>query len=418
MRFPLLLLAVKSLANRKVSIALTMLSIILSVTLFLGVEKIRDGVRESFNSTISGTDLIVGARGGSVNLLLYSVFRLGDPTANIEWDTYELISTAPNVDWAVPISLGDSHRGYRVVGTTAAYFDHYAYGREQNLSFAEGQSFDGIYDVVIGAEIARQLEYEIGTELTLSHGIGEVSFAEHTGHNFQVVGVLSPTGTPVDRSLHVSLEAIELIHVGWQSGMAPSAEELAANPPDDLTPESVTAVFVGVSSPIQILSLQRQINTYRGEALTAIMPGVALSQLWQVIGVAERAFAAISILVILVGLTGILTALSSSINERRREMAVLRAAGARPSDIFGLLLLEAAVVALVAAAIGIVIANLAFVAIGAMISARYGISLPPGFGIEEVYILVLMPLAGALMGVWPAIRALRNALSDGLSIRL
>ncbi|WP_421791025.1 ABC transporter permease [Hyphobacterium sp.] len=418
MRFPLLLLAVKSLANRKVSIALTMLSIILSVTLFLGVEKIRDGVRESFNSTISGTDLIVGARGGSVNLLLYSVFRLGDPTANISWDSYELISTAPNVDWAVPISLGDSHRGYRVVGTTAAYFDHYGYGRNQSLSFAEGQRLDGIYDVVIGAEIARQLDYALGSELTLSHGIGEVSFAEHTGHNFRVVGILAPTGTPVDRSLHVSLEAIELIHVGWQSGMAPSAEALAANPPDNLTPESVTAVFVGVSSPIQILTLQRQINTYRGEALTAIMPGVALSQLWEVISVAERAFAAISILVILVGLTGILTALSSSINERRREMAVLRAAGARPSDIFGLLLLEAAVVALVAAAIGIVIANLAFAAIGAMISQRYGISLPPGFGPEEAYILVLMPLAGALMGVWPAIRALRNALSDGLSIRL
>jgi putative ABC transport system permease protein len=200
--------------------------------------------------------------------------------------------------------------------------------------------------------------------------------------------------------------------------MAPGSSPAAGGAPGDLTPDSVTAVFVGVSSPIQILSLQRQINTYRGEALTAIMPGVALGQLWEVIGVAERAFSAIAILVILVGLTGILTALSSSINERRREMAVLRAAGARPSDIFGLLLLEAAVVAFAGAAIGVVTANLGFAAIGTIISQRYGLSLPAGFGVEEAYVLILMPLAGALMGVWPAVRALRNALSDGLSIRL
>jgi putative ABC transport system permease protein len=418
MKFPLLFLAVRSLANRKVSISLTMVSIVLSVTLFLGVEKIRDGVREGFNATISGTDLIVGARGGSINLLLYSVFRMGDPTANISWDSYELISAAPNVDWAVPVSLGDSHRGYRVVGTLPSYFEHYGYGRSRSLTMAEGRPFSAVYEVVLGSEVAARLDYRIGTGLTLSHGIGEVSFSEHSGHDFHVVGILAPTGTPVDRSVHVSLDSIEAIHEGWQAGIAPVTAQPGSRGSGNLTPESVTAVFVGVSSPIQILGLQRQINTYRGEALTAIMPGVALGQLWNVIGVAERAFAAISVLVILVGLTGILTALSSSINERRREMAVLRATGARPSDIFLLLLLEAAVVAFAAAVIGIVVANIAFAAIGAMISQRYGISLPPGIGREEIWILILLPLAGALMGIWPAVRAVRNALSDGLSIRL
>ncbi|CAK9038160.1 Lipoprotein-releasing system ATP-binding protein LolD, partial [Durusdinium trenchii] len=363
--------------------------------------------------TIDSTELIVGARGGAINLLLYSVFRLGDPTANISWESYELISTAPSVEWTVPISLGDSHRGYRVVGTLPAYFEHYGYGRDQRLVFAEGRAFEDLYEVVLGAEVATRLDYALGSELVLSHGIGDVSFAEHSGHDFHVVGILAPTGTPVDRSVHVSLASIELIHEGWQAGIAPGAATAASATTGDLTPESVTAVFVGVSSPIQILGLQRQINTYRGEALTAIMPGVALGQLWQVIGTAERAFAAISLLVILVGLTGILTALSSSINERRREMAVLRAAGARPHDIFFLLVTEAAVVAFGAAIIGIQLANIAFAALGAMISSRYGISLPAGLGMEEIWVLVLMPLAGAAMGVWPAIRALRNALSDG-----
>ena len=417
MNTSLLTLAWKSLANRGVSVSLTILSIVLSVTLFLGVEKIRTGMRESFNSTISGTDLIVGARGGALNLLLYSVFRLGDPTANMGWDSYQLIATAPNVTWAVPISLGDSHRGYRVVGTTTAYFDHYKYGRDRSLEFASGQVFQDIHQAVLGAEVARQLHYRLGDTITLSHGVGDVSFAEHAGHEFRIVGILAPTGTPVDRSVHVSLESIEAIHVGWNTGAPPGADTQDGAAPD-LTPDSVTAVLVGVSSPIRVLRLQRQINTYRGEALSAIMPGVALSQLWSVIGVGETAFKAISILVVIVGMSGILTALSAGLNARRREMAVLRAIGARPRDVFALLILEAASIAAAGALIGIVLTQIGFALIAAMVRARYGLDLGGSIGLPELGVLVSVTLAGAMLGLWPAWRAQRNALADGLSIRL
>ncbi|MDF1768588.1 ABC transporter permease [Maricaulis sp.] len=416
MRAPLLTLAWKSLLNRGLSVGLTILAIVLSVTLYLGVEKIRSGVRDSFNSTISDTDLIVGARGGSLNLLLYSVFRLGDPTANMGWDSYELVASAPNVEWAVPISLGDSHRGYRVVGTTADYFQHYRYGRSRPLELATGRAFNGLHEVVLGAEVARLLAYQIGDEVVLSHGVGEVSFADHSGHDFAVVGVLAPTGTPVDRSLHVSLESIEAIHIGWDTGMATRADP--GEDADALTPDSVTAVLVGVNSPIRVLGLQRQINTYGGEALTAIMPGVALSQLWEVIGAAETAFTAISLLVITVGLFGILTALTSGLNERRREMAVLRATGARPSDIFGLLVLEASSIAAAGAIIGIIITQVGFALVSGAVRSQYGLDLGGGFGLSEMSVLVAVTLAGALLGAWPAWRAQRNALADGLSIRL
>ncbi|MED5549129.1 MAG: ABC transporter permease [Pseudomonadota bacterium] len=415
----LLTLAWKSLANRGVSVALTILSIVLAVMLFLGVEKIRTGVRASFDSTISDTDLIVGARGGAINLLLYSVFRLGDPTANIGWDTYQLIASAPDVDWAVPISLGDSHRGYRVVGTTQAYFEHYRYGRSQPLALVEGRAFDTTHEVVLGAEVARQLDYGLGGLIRLSHGIGDVSFAEHSGHDFEIVGILAPTGTPVDRSVHVSLESIEAIHVGWESGAPPSGQAAhEAAGPDTLEPDSITAILVGVSSPIRVLGLQRQINTYQGEALSAIMPGVALSQLWQVIGAGETAFKAISLLVVVVGMTGILTALSAGLNERRREMAVLRATGARPRDIFALLILEAASLAAAGAVIGILLAQIGFAIIARSVAARYGLDLAGGPGLTEILVLGAVTLAGALLGAWPAWRAQRNALADGLSIRL
>jgi len=417
MRAPLLTLAWKSLVNRSLSVGLTVLAIVLSVSLYLGVEKIRSGVRDSFNSTISDTDLIAGARGGALNLLLYSVFRLGDPTANMGWDSYQLIASAPNVEWTVPISLGDSHRGYRVVGTTTDYFQHYKYGRSRSLELASGRVFQDIHEVVLGAEVARQLSYRIGDSIVLSHGVGDVSFAEHSGHDFAVVGILSPTGTPVDRSVHVSLESIEAIHVGWNTGVAPRAGP-AAQAADALTPDSITAVFVGVTSPIQVLGLQRQINTYSGEALSAVMPGVALSQLWDVIGAAETAFTAISFLVIIVGLSGILTALSSGLNERRREMAVLRATGARPRDIFALLVLEAASIAAAGAIIGILVTQIGFALVSGFIRTRYGLDLGGGLGLPEILVLVSVTLAGAVLGAWPAWRAQRNALADGLSIRL
>ena len=421
MRMPLLTLALKSLANRGVSVGLTVLSIVLSVSLFLGVENIRASVRESFNSTISGTDLIVGARGGAINLLLYSVFRLGDPTANIGWDSYRLIATAPGVAWTVPISLGDSHRGYRVVGTTRDYFDHYRYGRSRPLEMAEGREFARVHETVLGAEVARRLDYGLGGHILLSHGIGDVSFAEHSGHDFEIVGILAPTGTPVDRSVHVSLESIEAIHAGWESGAPPppGARETADTDPEALVPDSITAVLVGADSPIRVLGLQRQINTYRGEALSAVMPGVALSQLWQVIGAGETAFKAISLLVVVVGMTGILTSLSSGLNERRREMAVLRATGARPADIFALLVLEAASIAAAGALIGIAVTWAALALVARGVAARYGLDLgSTGPGLTELVVFIAVTLAGAALGAWPAWRAQRNALADGLSIRL
>jgi putative ABC transport system permease protein len=118
-------LALRSLGNRRLTAILTILSIGLSVALLLGVEKVRSGARESFANTISGTDLIVGARGGGVQLLLYSVFRIGNASNNITWKSFQDVAARPEVAWIVPLSLGDSHRGFRVLGTTRDYFERY-----------------------------------------------------------------------------------------------------------------------------------------------------------------------------------------------------------------------------------------------------------------------------------------------------
>jgi len=415
-------LAWRSLMNRKVSALLTVIAIALSVALFLGVEKARNAAKSGFDNTISGTDLIVGAPSGQINLLLYSVFRLGNATAEISWQAYEELDARSDVDWTVPISLGDSHRGYRVLGTTDAYFEHYRYGQKQPLAFSAGDPFNDLFDAVIGADVADKLGYEIGTPLVLTHGLGAGGLNDHDNRPFRVVGVLRPTGTPVDQTIHISLEGITAIHVGWESGARnPLAnaitEEMIRG--FDLTPKTVTAVFVGLQNRASVLRTRRDINTIMSEPLMAIIPGQALAELWQVMGTAERVLLAVSAFVIAVGLVSILTSILTSLNERRREMSILRATGARPGHIFALLILEAAVLGFVGAIVGAVMIQIIFTIAAPVLSSQYGIALiGTGPSLVDLYTIVAVTFAALFLGIWPAITALRRSLADGLTVKV
>lgn len=423
MRLPsVITLAWRSLWARRFTAILTILSIAMATLLFLSVENLRQGAKASFERTISGTDLIVGARSSPINLVLYSVFQIGDPTNNVSWDTVEEISERSDVDWIVPISLGDSHRSYRVVGTTTEYFERYKYADGQALSFRDGVVFDDLFDVVIGAQVARDLGYSLDQSITLSHGLGDASFVEHSNTPFRISGVLEPTGTPVDRSVIVSLGAIEAIHAGWQNGVPTPASRVAT--PErlraiDFQPESITALLIGTKSRIQILRLQRDLNTYSREPLQAVIPGVALSQLWNIVSVVERALSAVSVIVIIVGLIGILTSILTTLNERRREMSILRSVGARGRTILGLLVSEAALLAGLGALLGMISLYILIWILGPMVEARYGFTPSRMFpGLFDLGVVAVITLASALLGLLPAYRAMKRSVADGLSVRI
>lgn len=415
-------LAAKSLLNRWIAASLTMLAIALSVFLIVGVERVRQSARASFENTISGADLIVGARSGQVNLVLYSVFHIGDATNNITWETFNDLSARDEIAWTIPISLGDSHRGYRVVGTNDDYLAHYQYGRGRNLEIADGVWFDDLFDVVLGAEVARELAYSVDDSIVVSHGLGEVSFTQHENKPFRVSGILAPTGTPVDQSVHVSLAAIEAIHVGWQAGVeTPMARMATADRVRQLNlePDSITAMIVGLKSRAGVLRLQRDINNYRQEPLLAVIPAIALTQLWQVVGVIERILFAISLCVAVVGLVVILVSIMSTLNERRREMAVLRAVGAGPADVFFLLVSEAALIALVGAGVGLGALYTALALGEPILRALGGVSLagmtPDAF---DLMVVGGLTATAALLAAVPAWRAYRTSLSDGLAVKV
>ena len=418
----ILRLAWCSLLNRRVTAVLTVLAIALSVTLMLGVEKVRMGTKNGFLNTISGTDLIIGARASPVQLLLYAVFRIGDATANITWQTVTDIKARPEVAWLVPISLGDNHKGFRVMGTTRGYFDHYKYRRQQPLEFAEGSRFDDLYDAVLGHQVAATLGYPLGSKIVVAHGAGQVSFGNnHADKPFRVVGILQPTGTPVDRTVHVSMQAIEAIHVGWESGAAPragnqtSAEAVRLL---DLQPRSATALYVGLKSRILAFSLQRWINNYPEEAISAVLPGVAFGQLWRILGNLETALLVISAMVVFTAILGMVISVLGSLNERRREMAILRSIGARPAHIFGLLLTEAVVLVAVGTALGTATVYALLWTGQSAIEEATGLYLHLNvMKANEVYLLMYIMIGGLIAAVFPAMRAYYLSLSDGLVIR-
>ncbi|MFB9137578.1 ABC transporter permease [Vibrio olivae] len=413
-------LAWKSVANRKATAMLTILTVAISVVLLMGVERIRTQAKSSFANTISSTDLIVGGRSGQVNLLLYSVFRIGNATNNIDWKSYQEFAQNPAVKWAIPISLGDSHRGFRVMGTNHSYFEHYRYGQKQPLEFTQGHEFNGLFDTVIGSDVAKSLGYHVGSEIIIAHGISDVAFSRHDTLPFKVVGILAPTGTPVDKTVHVSLEAIEAIHVGWESGAhlgnTPDAKTLRER---DFTPNQITAMLLGLKSKIQTFSLQRQINTYPKEPLSAIIPGVALQELWGMMSVAEQALMAVSIFVVVSGLLGMLSSLLTSLQERRREMAILRAMGARPRHVFTLLVLEASVLTSIGIVVGIILLYALLAVAHPLIQHQYGINVAMTSITSHEWLLIgCVQLAGMVIGFIPAFRAYRQSLSDGMTIRI
>ena len=414
-------IAWKSVCNRWPTALLAVLAISMSVALILTVEKVRRDARNSFTQTVSGTDLIVGARSGAIQLLLYSVFRIGNATNNISWESVEEIRKRPAVKWMIPISLGDSHRGYRVVGTNQDYFTHYLYGDKQSLQLASGEHFDDVFDAVIGSEVAAKLGYGVDEKIVVAHGTGEVGLVTHDRQPFRVSGILRPTGTPVDRAIHVSLQGIEAMHVDWRNGASvkgPGTDaETIRNM--ELQPKAVTAVLVGLNSRAAVFREQRALNTYRAEPLLAVLPGVALQELWGLVSVAEMALLIVSICVVVAGLVNLISVLLAGLNERRREMAVLRSAGARPAHVFLLLCIESTVLTFAGLLAGLVLHYLLTGLGSVFMQDRFGISI--GLSLPDatdLKILLAIAVSGLLAGTLPALQAYRKSLADGLSQRL
>lgn len=415
-------LAFKSLRNRLFSTILTVVSIALSVTLLLAVERTKRAAEEGFTQSISQVDLLVGGRTGPMNLILYSVFNMGSASNNISWQSYEEIRKKPEVEWTIPYSLGDGHRGFRIVATDENFYKYYRFRTDHAVEFQSGKPALDIFEAVIGSEVQKKLNYKLGDPIVIAHGVTKSEGIQlHDDKPFHVVGILKPTGTALDQSIYISLYGMEAIHMDWQDGAAPN-EDTALKPEhikkENLKIDQITSFFLRTKSRIETLRLQRAINTYTEEPLLAIIPGATLSELWRGLSQIDQVLKMISWMVLGVGLAAMLSSLLAGLNERRREMAILRAVGASPLQITWLLVFESSLLTLAGIVLGLLLELSGFFILKNWLQEQFGLYVQGSAitGTELAYLSLVFTL-GVLIGLIPAITAAQRSLKDGLSVK-
>lgn len=448
--------AKQSLWHRKVSVLMTFFALLVSVSMLISIEHIRKEAKSSFYRTVSGVDLIVGARTGQINLLLSSVFRVGANANSISWASYQRVIADPQVEWSIPLSLGDSHKGFAVIGTTNDYFKYYRFGNKRQLLFQDGGMFeqadDRGFSVVLGADVAKQLNYHLGDEFVISHGVGEVSFSHHNSHPFTVVGILAFTGTPVDQAVHVSLSAIESVHSqpagalskgslskpkedsilndgkdaishkhndshahhnpkeGEHSEAHSNALPKTGTKPEIGQPTQISAFMLGLKSRIAVLQVQRQVNQDKLEPLSAIIPGVALAELWRLIGAIENVLRIISSAVLIASLLGLSTMLLASLSERKAEISVFRVMGAKPSFVFWLIQIEALSIAVAACSFALLAVVGLIMLSSDWLLSQYGLALSANImSMHTLWFILIVLAATFFIALIPSIGAYRNA---------
>ena len=475
-------LALKSIKSRKTTFLLTFFSIALSVMLLLSIQIIKKEANSGFMQTISGTDLIIGPKSSQIELLLYSVFHIGTPNTLMEYKSYEKIQSNNKVKWAIPISLGDSHKGYKVVATNKNFFKHYSFANGKKVEFTQGKVFEEMFHVVLGHEVAKKLNYKLGDSIVLSHGDAEVSFVQHEELPFKVTGILKPTHTPIDKTLIVTLHAMEAIHDDSHNHFILSpgkkSKQNKEHQEDDehhdenheeehnehneheehheekehnneahehhdhentetsqqafketlshrvakklkILPKKISAVYVGMDSKTGIFNLQREINNNTKEPLSAIIPALAVQDLWDFFEIVQITLGIISTLVVFIGLLGMLSLILMGVQNRRKEMAILRSIGATPFDIGRLIVGEAAIVCGISIILGVVFLYIALFILSQPLYDAYGFYLQiQPLSLQEFAILALIESSAILISFIPAYQIYKQSLIDGMNTQI
>ena len=415
----MLSLLLKSIRSRIIPTSLVTISLMASMVLLLSIERIQQGAEEGFNQSISGVDAIIGPRSSSVELVLYTVFHIGRPTNNITTKTIDDIRQRNDIDWMVPIALGDSHKDFRVVATESNYFEHIKYANNKSLTLSKGKVFSELSEVVLGADVAEKLNYIVGSKIQITHGSTESTSNKHDDFLFKVSGILNKTGTPIDQAIFLDLNGYELLHLGWKSGkkvFSLDKIDLSTIPKQDLNPKTLTATFVGLKSKLTLFNFTKSIREYPNEAISAVIPGIALSELWSIVGLVDKGFELLSWIIIAISLIAMITLIITSLENRKHEMTIYRANGASPRFLAGMVVYEALFIGLVAIFGAIILVSIVTYFATSQLNSILGIS--PTFkwiSFGEVKVFSIILLAGVLSSLIPAIMVFRKNLHQTLN---
>lgn len=445
-------IVIKNMRQRALATWLTGASVMLGVALAVAILLIKLGVQQRFEQGTLGYEMVVGAKGSPLQLVLNVVYNLDISPGNISWKLFEQLHNDKRVKLAVPFSVGDNYHGFRIVGTTDAFFKDFEFEPGRKPELAAGRIFnfkeDALksafreaaerarereakergeeikpapepahvehpFEAVVGSTVAEQTGLAVGQTFIAAHGVQPSAEAkEHTENPWTVVGILQPTHTAVDRAIYINLDSF--YHIEGHELRGPTAPEKPEEKDNDPDPGQVSSIVLKLRSPITAFGLYREIND-REDAMAAF-PAAEIRKLFDIVGNIDRLLLAQAILILIVAGVAIAGSIYNSMSERRREIAILRALGARRTTIFSIVLLEAVIICLFGAAAGLVGGH---VVVGLTNGALYKASgfVIPAFHIQplEWYILGVAVILGALAGLGPAFGAYRTDVAKNLA---
>lgn len=398
-----------------VSTVVTVLAIALAAGLVMSVFSIQRQTYAAFIGGETGFDAVLGARGSQLQLVLNTVFHLETSPGNIPYSMYTKIAANPQVELAVPYSVGDNYRGFRIVGTTEEIFTRFEYRLGERFQVQPGgRIFEPTAkEAVFGSFAAKETGMKVGDVIQPYHGL---IFDENSKHNdnYTVVGILEPTNSPSDRVVWIPIEGIYRMqgHVLRGTGENYTATESEVIPDEA---KEVSAVMLKLRSPQAGMNLDQLINK-QGKAATLAFPiGRSMAELFEKLGWLNRVLELVAYMVVIVAAFSILASIYNSINERRREFAILRTLGATRTTVFSVIISEASLIALIGSLVGFAVFAAIMFVTAYIVREQTGVVLNI-FQFDKIFVItpILMTLAGAAAGILPAFKAYSTDVAENL----
>jgi putative ABC transport system permease protein len=442
----------KNMRQRALATWLTAISVALGVALSVAILLVKQGVQRRFEQGTLGYEMVVGAKGSPLQLVLNTVYNLDVSPGNVSWKLFEQLRDDKRVKLAVPFSVGDNYHGFRIVGTTDAFFKEFEFEPGRRPELADGRIFNfdeaalrtafqeaeqrakerearergeevkpvaehdhgnRPFEAVIGATVAQETGLKIGQKFMAAHGVQPATEAkEHAENPWTVVGILKPTQTAVDRGIYINLDSF--YHIAGHEIREPTAAVKVEKKDNDPDLGMVSSIVLKLRSPISAFPLYREIND-RQDAMAAF-PAAEIRKLFDIVGNIDRLLLAQAVLILIVAGVAIAVSIYNSMSERRREIAILRALGARRATIFSIVLLEAVAICAVGALAGMVGGHLVVAAANGLIYKASGFVIPAyHMQVLEWFILIIAVAVGAISGLGPAMGAYRTDVAKNLS---
>ena len=398
----MLQLAYANLKEHSLSTILSVMLLGIGVGMVSFIVTVSEQLNNRFNRDIRGIDMVVGAKGSPLQLILSAVYQIDNPTGNIPLAEVNKLKRHPLIKYSIPLSYGDSYQGFRIVGTDSLYLSHY------QATFSEGGVWSNSMDVVLGSSVAKKLNLKMISHFHGNHGFDKEGHAHEESH-YNVVGILNPTGTVADRLILTSTESVWDIHNHEDSERAHEGEHSHGEAEEETG--EITALLVKFKSPMGIMQIPRMVN--EKTSMQAALPAIEINRLYSLMGVGFTTLQIIGMVIMCIAALSVFISLLNSLKERKYELALMRSLGASPFKLFGLIVQESLLLCLAGYALGIILGRVGIMLLSYFGEDQFQFSVSQtGVAAVELWLLPLTLSIGLIAALIPAIRAYRSDISS------